>query len=152
MPCRQQSGCVRAHRPPCFHASLAYSAAKVCHLDRPRGSEATECEWRDPRGWVHRDADSGSSTERLSPKSHFAAPISRLGENCIQVRRVSGKGWHEQLGENTSYRHGRGRILGISPLPFGPLRQAQGPSESVEMTDISSSGEPSILMPQANTS
>src|SRR5262249_53507717 len=37
--------------------------------------------------------------------------------------------------------------LGISPLPFGPLRQAQGPSESVEMTDTSSSGEPSMLTP-----
>ena len=30
------------------------------------------------RGCVHGDADSGSSTERLSPKAHFAAPI--LGE------------------------------------------------------------------------
>jgi hypothetical protein len=56
---------------------------------------------------------------------------------------VSGKGWHEQLGENTSYRHGRGRILGISPLPFGRFT----PSESVEMTDISSKGGSSVLYP-----
>jgi hypothetical protein len=47
--------------------------------------------------------------------------------------------------ENTSYRHGRGRILGISPLPFGRF----APSESVEMTDINSKGEASILTPLA---
>src|SRR5262249_21188737 len=27
---------------------LAQIAVNVCHLDRPRGSEATECEWRNP--------------------------------------------------------------------------------------------------------
>jgi hypothetical protein len=98
------------------------------------------------RGCVHRDADSGSSTERLSPKAHVAVPILGEVKTCIQVRRVSGKGWHEQLGENTSF--GMAEDASSGSLPFGPLRQAQGPSESVEMTDISRSGEPSILMPR----
>src|SRR5215472_6794152 len=48
---------------------------------------------------------------------------------------------------NSLNQHGSALILGISPLALSPLRQAQGPSWSVEMTDIGSSGEPSILTP-----
>src|SRR5215472_5281571 len=108
------------------------TTANVCHLDRPRGSEATECEWRDPE-----DAYMATPIQGVRPRDCPRKRISRIRQ----------KDSTRQLGENTSYRHGRGRILGISPLPFGPLRQAQGPSESVEMTDIGSSGEPSILTP-----
>ena len=54
-------------------------------------------------------------------------------------------------GRNSPNQCCRAIAVGISPLALGPLRQAQGPSWSVEMTDIGSSGEPSILMPVALT-
>src|SRR5215472_7117506 len=39
---------------------LAHHCANVCHLDRPRGSVATEGEWRDPDSFLHYHTDAGS--------------------------------------------------------------------------------------------
>jgi hypothetical protein len=43
-------------------------SANVCHLDRPRGSRATECEWRDPDSDCTTTLMQGVSTRSLSLK------------------------------------------------------------------------------------
>ena len=101
----------------------------VCHLDRPRGTlslaKGTECEWRDP--------ENECATRLIQGILPELCPSKPRSPECR----------HEQLGENTSDRYGRGRILGISPLALSRF----APSWSVEMTDVGSSGEPSILTP-----
>ena len=43
--------------------------------------------------------------------------------------------------ENSPNQHGGASILAISPLPLSPLRQAQGPSCSVEMSGYNLFGD-----------
>src|SRR5262249_23137675 len=69
-----------------------------CHLDRARRRAATEWEWRDP--------------EDVCAKMPIQGVFPRLSPR--------------QFGENTSCRHGRGYILGISPLRAGESALEQG--------------------------
>jgi hypothetical protein len=117
-------------------------AGRACHLDRAQGSNATEGEWRDrddvcptmliqgvlpSRGPQHAQL-SRAGLEGLS-RNRFQKAGESNGERPGQDLPLSmGK---KQFGENTSYRHGRGRILGISPLALS----RSAPSCSVEMTD-----------------
>src|SRR5262245_40151400 len=94
---------------------LSDSAANFCHLDRPRAtlslSKGTECERRDPEN-ACTTLIRGVSTRTLSLTPYRA-----------------GKVQHLQFGENASYRHGRGRTVGISRLRPQSLSLPRSPLE-----------------------
>ena len=98
------------------------------------------------------------SGERRSGATEDVVEKSRPYVLChADPRRSPQAAWHyacqhrshqgQSPGRNSLHQQGGVRILGISPLALGPLRQAQGPSWSVEMTDIGSGREPDTLMP-----
>src|SRR5262249_46878722 len=84
---------------------------KTCHLDRRRGSEAPEEEWRDPE-----DACAALLIQGILPECHSPEPPCwNVGQNLCGVGQASILSlalthWreHVQLGWNASYRHGRG--------------------------------------------
>src|SRR5215831_6500750 len=94
------------------------------------------------------DRRSVSRTEDVVEKSRPSSPLPSRSEafspSCAQytcrLTRLQG----QSPVENFLNRHGGAIAVGISPLALSPLRQAQGPSWSVEMTGISSSGEPTF--------
>jgi hypothetical protein len=92
------------------------------------------------RGCLRHDGRFREFNRETVPGTAFRVPNFRRGpasgdecrsKICIEVRRACGKGSHTQFGQNTSFQHGRGRILGISPLALSRF----APSWSVEMTD-----------------
>src|SRR5215470_12500835 len=101
------------------------TAANFCHLPTTKkqaggpatrgfrvvGWEATECEWRDPESPCTTTLMQGVPTGALSLTSWCVGKL------------------HVQLGENASYRHGRGRIFGISRLRPRSLPLLRSPLE-----------------------
>jgi len=75
-------------------ATWLTTAAKVCHLDRPRGSEATECEWRDPENAYTTMLMQGISTRTFSPTPNVPASVVRAA-------------WGERLGSAWQRTPGR---------------------------------------------
>src|SRR5262252_3054007 len=100
--------------------------AHPSHLSsRPQteGAAATEAEWRDPDS-----ASSAMQIQGVLPRLHGPTPRgTRFRDQKF--------GWNS-LNQPDSAPH-----VGISPLALSRF----APSWSVEMTDIGSSGEPSIL-------